>query len=181
MEVLLKTLVAALGCASLLAAAVPAAAEDSHHSNGGGGWSHGGSSAQAAPSGGGSGSRSGFQGGAFAVRGSGASHVGSGFRPRFIGFRGYPYYFADFGLGFALGLSVLDPWYYDYGPYYAGYYYPPYGPPPGGYYAPPPPNGYAPPPAQAAPAGNAGQPPAACGSWKWDADKQTYNWSPCAS
>jgi hypothetical protein len=178
MEVLLKTLVAALGCASLLAAAVPAAAEDSHHSSGGGGWSHGGSSAQAGPGVSG-GSRSGFQGGAFAGRGVGASHFGSGFRPRFIGFRGYPYYFADFGLGFALGLSVLDPWYYDYGPYYAGYYYPPYGPPPGGYYAPPPPNGYAPPPAQAAP--SAAQPPAACGSWKWDADKQTYNWSPCAS
>ncbi|MGZ3404337.1 MAG: hypothetical protein ACXWKN_15800, partial [Phenylobacterium sp.] len=149
----------------------------------GGGWVHGSGGGASSPSGAVNGGRSGLQGGSFAGRGGfGASHFGHGYHPRFIGFRGYPYYFADFGLGFALGLSVLDPWYYDYGPYYAGYYYAPYGPPPGGYYYPAPPTGYAPPPAQAAPpTGDAAPPPAACGSWKWDTEKQTYNWIPCAS
>src|SRR6202000_1036342 len=98
-----------------LAAAVPAQADD-HHS-GGGGFSRGG----AQTSGGGFG-RGGFQGGSFAGRGFGGGHFAGGFRPGFRGFRGYPYYFADFGLGFALGLSVLDPWYWD-APYYGGYYY----------------------------------------------------------
>jgi hypothetical protein len=179
MEVLLKTLVVALGCASLLATAVPAAAESSQH----GGFSHGGSGAQSGGRGGFA--RGGAQGAGFAGRGFGAGHFAGGFRPGFRGFRGYPYYFADFGLGFALGLSVLDPWYWDGGPYYGGYYYgyPPYGPPPGGYYAPPPPSGGypAPPPAASGAPAVAGpsQAPAACGSWKWDTDKQTYNWIPC--
>ncbi|THD63623.1 hypothetical protein, partial [Phenylobacterium sp.] len=128
----MKTIVAALGCASLLATALPAAAADS---SGHGGWGH----SSASPSGGrptGSG-RSGFPGG-FAGRSGFAGGYRHGFGPRFVGF-GYPFYAADFGLGFALGLSVVDPWYWD-SPYYYGGYYAPY-PPPGGYYYPAPPSG----------------------------------------
>jgi hypothetical protein len=96
-----------------------------------------------------------------------------GFRP---GFGGYPFYFADFGLGLALGLSFIDPWYYDgvYGGYYGNYAY---GPPPP-YYYPPAPYGQAGPPP---PPATSAQPPAACGSWAWDTAKQVYNWVACAS
>jgi hypothetical protein len=175
MEVLLKTIVAALGCASLLATALPAAAQSSHHS---GGWGH---SSAGSPSGVGVGSsHSGFPGGSFGGRSGFAGGFHHGFGPRHVHF-GYPFYAADFGLGFALGLSVIDPWYWD-SPYYYGGYYAPY-PPPGGYY-PPPPGAYPPPPpGQAAPPppGAAAPPAAACGSWSWDAAKQAYNWVPCAA
>jgi hypothetical protein len=171
MEVLLKTIVAALGCASLLAAALPAAAESSH----GGGWGHGSSSSSGGRASGGG--RSAAPGG-FAGRSgfAGGFRHGYGYGPRFVRF-GYPFYAANFGLGFALGLSVLDPWYWD-SPYEYGGYYPAY-PPPGGYYYPaPPPSGQAGPPPSAA---GAAPPPAACGSWAWDSAKQTYNWVPCAT
>jgi hypothetical protein len=185
MEVSLKTIVVALASASLLAMAAPAMADSSHHGGGGGrggswgggggGWSHG--SSAAAPSSGG-GFRGGFQGHSFpGPRGFGASHFHG--RPGFHHFGGFaPYYFADFGLGLAFGMSAIDPWFYDgfYGPYYDAPYA--YGPPPGGYYYPP---------QQAAPQGappTAGattqsQQPAACGSWSWDAAKQAYDWVPC--
>jgi hypothetical protein len=192
MEVSLKTIVVALASASLLAMAAPAMADSSHHGGGGGGsWGGGGGgwgrgSSAAAPSSGG-GFRGGFQGGSVAgPRGFGASHFGG--RPGFRHFGGFaPFYFADFGLGFALGMSAIDPWFYDgfYGPYYDAPYAYSYGPPPGGYYYPPPGAPY--PPQQAAPQGappTAGattqsQQPAACGSWSWDAAKQAYNWVPC--
>lgn len=168
----MKTFVAALAGASLIALAAPAAAEPNHHS----GWGH---SSDAAASSGGFRGPGGYGRSAYAAG-------GYGFHPRFVGFVGYPYYFADFGLGFALGLSVVDPWYYDgyYAPY--GSYYAPYGPPPppGGYYYPAPGAAYAPPASQAAPpppSAGASQPPAAaCGSWSWDQAKQTYNWVPCS-
>jgi hypothetical protein len=167
MEVTLKSIIAALAGASLLAIAMPAAAQ---HAGGGG---HGGSSGGGMHSGGfshgGVAGRPGFEGGHFH---GGFSHEGFAGRPGFDGdrfhrgfhrgFGGDPFAFAGLGLGFALGLNAYDPWYYD-GPYYG--YYPDYPPPPA--------YSYAPPPANAAP------PPAACGSWSWDAARQAYNWVPC--
>lgn len=162
----MKTIVAALAGASLLATALPAAAESAHH----GGFGR--SSAAGAP---GFGGRTGFGSGRFGFRGGG----------RFCCFGG-PF----FGLGLAVGLAAYDPWWFDspyYGYYGYGYYgpYPPYGayppPPPGGYY--PPPNGAGPPPGAPPMAGPQNAPgasaPAACGSWSWDAGKQAYNWVPC--
>jgi hypothetical protein len=115
-----------------------------------------------------------WSGGGFA-RG-GFSHGGFDGR-HFDGGRGFRHFhdrsfaFAGLGLGFALGLSAYDPWYYDW-PYYG--YYAPYPPPPA-YYAdyPPPAAVAAPPPVDEA------RPPAACGSWSWDAARQAYNWVPC--
>ena len=172
----MKTFVAALAGASLLGLAVPAAAQ--HH--GGGGGSRGGPSSGAAHSGW-------SHGGAGWSRGSGGWSRGSAARPgwggRFAGghgyyphhyYRGYPYAFAGFGLGLAFGLAA-DPWYYG-GPYYGGGYYSYYdaGPPPPAYD-----DDDAPPPAVAAPPPEGAQPPAACGSWSWDAAHQKYDWIPC--
>jgi hypothetical protein len=183
LEVLLKTIIAALAGASLLALAAPATAQ-SHH-----GWSHGsssgssssrgGSGASSAP--GGSGgqavaggvSRGGFQRGGFA---GGAGFGADRFHHHFHGF---PVFLGGFGFG--LGLAAFDPWFFD-GPYY-GYWEPypyyaygaSYGPPPPAYY--PPTRGEAAPPPPAA----AQQPPAACGSWAWDSAKQVYNWVPCGA
>lgn len=172
----MKTIIAALAGASLLALAAPAAAQ-SHHggwshgsssstsSGGSGGWAHGspsGSGGQAVPGGI---SRGGFAGGrAF----DGGHHH----------FRAFPVFLGGFGFG--LGLAAFDPWFFD-GPFYGywepypayGWNYPGYGPPPA-YYPPPPRNDAAPPPA-------AQQPPAACGSWAWDSAKQVYNWVPCGA
>jgi hypothetical protein len=173
----MRTVLAALAGASLLAAALPAAA-DSHHGGGGGGSSRGSAGAsQGAWHGGGSGN---WRGGSAGARsdwrggGSGFNHFHGG-RDHF---RGAPLVFGGFGLGFALGLEAGYPWYYDapfYG-YYPGYAYAvaprPYAYPPtydDGAYAPPPP----------AASGAASPPPAACGSWRWDTVKQVYNWIPC--
>jgi hypothetical protein len=189
-EVKLKTIIAALAGASLLAAGVPAAAQSHHggwsHGSGGtsatgGGWTHGTSGAPAgmsgaatAPAGASGGvSRSGFPAGGFAgSRTFDQNHFHHHFR-------GFPVFLGGFGFG--LGLAAFDPWFFDgpfYGywapyPYYA-YGYAPYGPPPP-YYTPPAPRGDAAPPPAAA------QPPAACGSWAWDSVKQVYNWVPCAT
>jgi hypothetical protein len=157
----LKTTIAALAGASLLTLAMPAAAQ--HH--GGDGWSHGGVSGTGGRSASGGGSpRGGVPHGGYA---GGHFYGGPGFR----NFHDRSFGYAGLGLGFALGLSFYDPWYYDE-PYYG--YYAPYPPPPNYYDGYPPPGaGAAPPPVAAAP------PPAACGSWSWDAAKQAYNWVPC--
>jgi hypothetical protein len=156
----LKTTIAALAGASLLTLAMPAVAQ-----HGGEGWGHGGGSGMHGHGLGGGSPHGGFGRGGF------AGH-------RFDGGRGFRHFhdrsfaFAGLGLGFALGLSFYDPWYYDW-PYYG--YYAPYPPPPGYYYDDYPPAAAvaARPPVAAAP------PPAACGSWSWDAARQTYNWVPC--
>jgi hypothetical protein len=105
----------------------------------------------------------GFHGGG--VHGGGV-HGGGFYRGGFYGYPGY--YYGAAGLGFALGASLADPWYY--GPAYYGYY---------GYYGPPAPviyadpaYGYAPPPVSG-PA-----PQAACGQWSWDQANAKYNWIP---
>jgi hypothetical protein len=157
----LKTIIAALAGASILTLSVPAAAQQ----HGGEGWGHGssGSGRVGHSATGGNFPRGGFSSGGFAGR-------------RFDGARGFrnfhdrSFAFAGLGLGFALGLSFYDPWYYDW-PYYG--YYAPYPSAPAYYDGYPPPPVAAPPPAAAAP------PPAACGSWAWDSAKQTYNWVPC--
>jgi hypothetical protein len=189
----LKTIIAALAGASLLAAGAPAAAQSRHgdgnHDTGmrpmGGGWTHGTSGAPAGVSGAtaaapapgmtGGVSRGGFPHGTFA-----GSRTFDHDRDRFHHhFRGFPVFVGGFGFG--LGLAAFDPWFFDspfYGywapyPYYA-YGYAPYGPPPS-YYTPPTPRGDAArPPAVE-------QAPAACGSWAWDSVKEVYNWVPCAT
>ena len=115
----------------------------------------------------------GSRGGGFHGSGGfyGGGYRGGGFYRG--GFYSYPgYYYGAAGLGFALGASLADPWYY--GPAYYGYYgY--YGPPPQVVYADPA-YGYAPPPAVGA------APQAACGQWSWDQAQSKYNWipGPCA-
>jgi hypothetical protein len=188
LEVLLKTIIAALAGASLLALAAPAAAQ-SHgggwghgSSNGGtgGGWTHGssggapsGSGRQGAPGASGASPRGGFQHGGFA---GGRAFDGDHFHHHFHGF---PVFLGGFGFG--LGLAAFDPWFFD-GPYYGSWepypyyaYGAPYGPPPPAYYYPPTRAESAPPGPAAAP------PPAACGSWAWDSAKQAYNWVPCGA
>ncbi|MBS0332732.1 MAG: hypothetical protein JSS35_08200, partial [Proteobacteria bacterium] len=124
----MKTIVAALAGASLLALAVPAVAESPHSGGGSGGWSHGGGSGgmhgggmAGAPGGGwshgGNWSRGGFaHSGApsgFAGRSGFSGHPGFN---HFHGFHGrpYPFYGASFGLGLVAGLSFYDPWYYGF-------------------------------------------------------------------
>ncbi len=91
-------------------------------------------------------------------------------------YRGYGgYYGYGFGaaaLGFALGASLYDPWYY--GPAYYGYY---------GYYGPPAPVVYAEPAYSYAPPPAATAPQSACGQWSWDQAHSKYNWvpGPCAA
>jgi hypothetical protein len=199
----LKTIIAALAGASLLAAGAQAAAQ-SHH----GGWSHdtGGASATgggwAHGSGGTGGTGGGWTHGTSGVPAgaSGAATAPSAGMPGGVSRSGFPHgtfagsrtfdhdfhhHFRSFpvfvgGFGFGLGLAAFDPWFLDspfYGywaPYpYYAYGYAPYGPPPP-YYTPPVPRGEAAPPPAA-------QPPAACGSWAWDSVKQVYNWIPCAT
>jgi hypothetical protein len=150
MEVTLKSLIAALAGASLLAIAMPAAAQHGGGGHGGGGFSGGGMHSSGGMHGGGMHS-GGFSRGGFAGhRGFDGGHFHREFHR---GFGGDPFAFSGLGLGFALGLNAYDPWYYD-GPYY-------------GYSA------YPARPAYAAP------PPVACGSWSWDAARQVYNWVPC--
>jgi hypothetical protein len=180
----LKTILAALAGASILAAPLPVLAQThdgggGFHGGGGVGGFHGGgfhggpgpaSIGGYHPGGGvrpgyGSGTHYGYGAGRYAGGYHGYSHYRG-----YGGYRGYPYFAGGLGLGIALGLSAsYDPWYYDY--YDAPFY---------GYSetvtvendAPPPPvYDAAPPAAQAA--------PAACGSWSWDAARQVYNWIPC--
>jgi hypothetical protein len=168
---------AALASASLAVSALPAAAQ-SHHGFSGGGGGRGSAGHSGFAGRGGFAGGSGFRGGGFRGGGYGHHHFRGGF----------PVAFGGFGLGLALGLEA-DPWWFD-APYYGYYPYPAYGyvmaPPAYGY----PPDEYdsygaAPPPppagAYAAPPAAAGGPaaPAACGSWKWDTAKSTYNWVPC--
>ncbi|RAK59827.1 hypothetical protein DJ021_08420 [Phenylobacterium hankyongense] len=181
----MKTILAALAGAAILAAPLPVLAQ----SHGGGSGSHGGGG--------------GFHGGGFhggpgpaaiggyhpgGVRpaygsgphyGDGEGHYAGGYRGDhgYSHYRGgYPYYAGGLGLGFALGLNAgYGPWSYG-SPWYDYYDAPFYGysrtvtvenntPPPPVYDAAPPA-----PAAQAAPA---------CGSWSWDAARQAYNWVPC--
>jgi hypothetical protein len=164
-EVQMKTIIAALASASLLAAPMalgptPAVAQHSHGGFGGG---HGGF-----------GGHGGWHGGGF----HGGGFHGGGFRGGFHdhGFRGDGFFGGAF-LGLALGAAIADSWYYDYPDYY-GYYGPypvdydgvaPYGDGPDG---PPPPQ------SQSSPQGQA-QPGQACGSWSWNAAQSKYNWIGC--
>ena len=106
-------------------------------------------------------------------------HSDGGYR----GYGGYPYFLGAGALGFALGASLANPWYYGYPAYYGypGYYdyddgyYEGYAAPGGAYPPPPaqyPPSQYQAPQSQAAPN-------AACGSWSWDPAHAKYNWIPC--
>lgn len=120
-----------------------------------------------------------FRGGGGGFRGG--YSPGWGYRGGYRGYSGGAW--AGATLGFALGANLAYPWYY--GPPVGYYGYPDYGYY-GGYVAPAP-EGYAGDPwaydygtSVASPSTPGAQPPAqACGSWSWDQAQSKYNWIPC--
>ena len=190
----MKIALVALASASLVAAGMAAGAVSAQsrgggwhggggggggHNASGGGW-HGGGGGGSTYRGGGyrgggqyvGGRSGGYRGGAYyggghGYYGAGRGYYGNGYRG-YYGSRyayGVPYFFGGAALGFALGSAYLSPWYYDYPPAYSYYSY---RVDPG------------PPVYEDAPDYGAA-PPAACGSWTWDTERQTYFWAPCAA
>ena len=191
----MKVVLAVLAGVALLSAPLQALAQarhggGSHGSWGGGGWSGGGSRSGGWSGGGRGGGHWGGPGGVArdGGRGSGGSWaagrngraIGWGGRgwehPRYWAY-GWPYDFAAFDIGLAVGLSAY-PWYdpfWGWGPVSYSYTEVIEQPPPYAYREPRVDPDVGPP----APDASAPAPPAACGSWRWDPKTSQYFWVPC--